>query len=212
MLPQNERVVVAAFPTIRDATTCVGKVVQSGIQVAAVELLDEVSMRCMNESGATEREWKEEPTLFFKFSGTETGVNEEIAIVQKLAEETGNTSFIFAEDQQESDDLWGARKTMLWGSQALKKNDSDRAWITDCAVPMSRLSDMIEETKKDLDAAGLVNGIIGHVGDGNFHCKQAGFCDLLVYHFADWCHPYWQRCCSTAKPSVSKPKPSFIGW
>lgn len=81
---------------IRGAAECVDRVVRKSIQVSAVELLDEVAMKCMNDSGATDREWKEQPTLFLKFAGTESGVNEEIAIVQDMAKSSGNTAFIFA--------------------------------------------------------------------------------------------------------------------
>lgn len=171
-LPQNVRVAVASFPTIRAAAECVDKVVQKGIQVAAVELLDELAIKCINESGATDREWKEQPTLFFKFSGTENGVSEEIAVVQDMAKTVGNTGFVFAEDDQEAEDLWGARKTMLWGSSAIKKHDDDQVWITDVAVPMSRLPDMIELSRKDLATSGLPAMIVGHVGDGNFHAAM----------------------------------------
>ncbi|KAK5174290.1 D-lactate ferricytochrome c oxidoreductase [Saxophila tyrrhenica] len=169
VLPQNERVAVAAFSSIREATQCVSRVVQSGIQVAAVELLDAVSVKCLNESGSTDREWEEAPTLFFRFSETENGVREEIAVVKGLAEGMGNKSFIFAEDEQESTDLWMARKTILWGTAAVEKNDDDKLWATDCALQVSRLSDMIEQTKADLESCGLVHCVIGHVGDGNFH-------------------------------------------
>lgn len=169
VLPKNIRVAVAGFPTIRAAAECVDRVVRKGIQVAAVELLDEVAIKCINESGATDREWVEQPTLFFKFAGTENGVKEEIKIVADMAKNSGNTDFIFARDEQEAEDLWGARKTMLWGTQALRNQDDDQIWITDVAVPLSRLPDLIEVTKKDLGKSGLPAVIGGHVGDGNFH-------------------------------------------
>ena len=34
---------------------------------------------------------------------------------------------------------------------------------------MSKLPDLIHETKKDLEEVGLVSTVIGHVGDGNFY-------------------------------------------
>lgn len=36
-------------------------------------------------------------------------------------------------------------------------------------VPVSRLPELVLETKRDLEEHGLVNTILGHVGDGNFH-------------------------------------------
>lgn len=36
---------------------------------------------------------------------------------------------------------------------------------------MSRLPDIIQQTKDDISQAGLLAGMVGHVGDGNFHCE-----------------------------------------
>jgi D-lactate dehydrogenase (cytochrome) len=36
-------------------------------------------------------------------------------------------------------------------------------------VPISRLTECISETKKDLATSTLVAPLVGHVGDGNFH-------------------------------------------
>jgi D-lactate dehydrogenase (cytochrome) len=36
---------------------------------------------------------------------------------------------------------------------------------------MSRLPDIIQETKDDISQTGLLSGMVGHVGDGNFHSK-----------------------------------------
>ena len=41
---------------------------------------------------------------------------------------------------------------------------------TDVAVPITRLPDIIEESKAALSDLGLFASILGHVGDGNFHC------------------------------------------
>jgi hypothetical protein len=37
------------------------------------------------------------------------------------------------------------------------------------SVPVSKLPQLVSETKKDLESVGLVHSIVGHVGDGNFH-------------------------------------------
>jgi D-lactate dehydrogenase (cytochrome) len=36
-------------------------------------------------------------------------------------------------------------------------------------VPFSRLADIIEVSKKEMDDLGLFASILGHIGDGNFH-------------------------------------------
>lgn len=51
---------------------------------------------------------------------------------------------------------------------ALRKEGSE-VWSTDVAVPFSRLADIIELSKREMDDLGLFASILGHVGDGNFH-------------------------------------------
>ena len=185
--PQNTSVAVATFPSIRQAADCVFKVVGAGVPIAAVEILDDVQMRCINDAGQTSRTWTEAPTLFFKFSGTPTAVKEHIGIVQKLAKASSSKTFEFARNAEEGDELWSARKEALWSVMAKKKQDSDHVWTTDVAVPISRLPDIIDETKADISQSGLTASIVGHVGDGNFHAivlyndKEHDVADGLVH-------------------------------
>ena len=167
--PQNETVAVTSFPSVRAAAQTVAAVMGAGIQPAAVELLDDVQMHCINESGSTHRTWAEKPTLFFKFSGTPASVKEQIGQVKVLASGFGGGKFEFAKNHTEAEELWSARKEALWSVMALKKRDTDKVWTTDVAVPLSALPEIIEKTKADIDASGLLGAIVGHVGDGNFH-------------------------------------------
>lgn len=167
--PQNTSVAVCAFPTVRKAADCVFRVVNAGVPIAAIEILDDVQMRCINDAGSTSRSWEEAPTLFFKFAGTQSSVKEHIAIVKDLAKKAGSKTFDFARSKEEGDELWSARKEALWSVMAQKKDSSDHVWTTDVAVPISRLADIVEETKDDLSKSGLTGAIVGHVGDGNFH-------------------------------------------
>ncbi|GAB1203976.1 hypothetical protein APSETT445_002624 [Aspergillus pseudonomiae] len=167
--PMNEAVAVASFPSVHDAASCVSEVVKRGVNIAAVELLDDVQMKCINTSQTTSRSWDEAPTLFFKFSGAPGEVKEKISIVQKLAENANKKTFTFARNSEEVDELWSARKVALWSILQMKQQPTDHVWTTDVAVPMSRLPDIIEQTREEISASGLLGGIVGHVGDGNFH-------------------------------------------
>jgi D-lactate dehydrogenase (cytochrome) len=167
--PEKVSVAVCTFNSIREAAEAVSRVVKASVPVAAVEILDDVQMRCINEAGMTERTWLEKPTLFFKFASTPTAVKEHIALTQSIAKTCGSKTFEFARNQAEADELWSARKEALWSVIAQGKADSQRVWTTDVAVPISRLADIIEETKTDIRKSGLIGSIVGHVGDGNFH-------------------------------------------
>lgn len=168
--PPHEAVAVCTFPTLRDAASAVREVVSRGIQVAAVEILDDVQMRNINTSGLTRLTWAEEPTLFFKFAGSDEHIVEHVAKrVGGITRANGSTSYTFASSEEERAELWSARKNALWSMLAQKRAPTDKVWTTDVAVPLSKLPDIVEETKADIERSGLLGSIVGHVGDGNFH-------------------------------------------
>ncbi|KAI3330691.1 putative D-lactate protein [Ustulina deusta] len=169
IVPEETSVAVVSFPTIRDAASAAAGVMQAGIPVASMEVMDEVQMKVINLGGATApRIWKEAPTLFFKFAGTKTSVKDNIGRVKTITKANKGSNFEFAKDEREQKLLWSARKEVLWSMLALRK-EGEEVWSTDVAVPFSRLADLIEISKKEMDDMGLFASILGHIGDGNFH-------------------------------------------
>jgi D-lactate dehydrogenase (cytochrome) len=168
VIPQQTSVAVCAFPTIRDCAATSAKVMRSGIPVAAMEIMDEVQMNVVNRAGATKKKWTETPTLFFKFSGTPGAVAEHVEQVRQISKQHHGGEFEFTVDAEEQKALWSARKESLWSMLALRKADEE-VWSTDVAVPMSRLAEIVEISKKEMDELGLFASVLGHIGDGNFH-------------------------------------------
>ncbi|KAF2021894.1 D-lactate dehydrogenase mitochondrial precursor [Aaosphaeria arxii CBS 175.79] len=168
VIPQDTSVAVVTFPTIRDAAAAASTVMRAGIPVAAMEIMDEVQMSVINRAGTTAKKWNEAPTMFFKFSGTKAGVQENVKLVKAIAKAHKSGDFEFAVDAEEQKTLWSARKESLWSMLALRR-EGDEVWSTDVAVPLSRLPDIIEISKKEMDDLGLFASILGHIGDGNFH-------------------------------------------
>lgn len=126
VVPEDLSVAVVTFPTIRDAASAAAEVMQTGIPIAAMEIMDEVQMRVVNLGGATApKVWKEMPTLFFKFSGTKVAVKENIGLVQRITKKNKGSNFEFAKDQREQKLLWSARKESLWSMLALRKDGEE---------------------------------------------------------------------------------------
>lgn len=176
VIPQQTSVAVCPFPSIRACAATSASVMRSGIPVAAMEIMDEVQMSVVNRAGAAKqtdggkapKRWAETPTLFFKFSGTPAAVAEHVEQVRAISAAQGGGAFEFTADEEEQKALWSARKESLWSMLALRKADEE-VWSTDVAVPMSRLADLVEVSKKDMDELGLFASVLGHIGDGNFH-------------------------------------------
>ncbi|MBN8873652.1 MAG: FAD-binding protein [Rhodospirillales bacterium] len=165
-IPEAMSAATCQFPTLRDAVETVIAILQVGIPVARMELLDEVQMAaCIAYSkleGLTAT-----PTLFFEFHGTEAAVQEQAQLAEAIAVDNAAQGFRWATDAAERGKLWQARHDAYWACLALKPGHKGIA--TDAIVPISRLDEAILGAKQDIEASGLTAPIVGHVGDGNFH-------------------------------------------
>eukprot|EP00173_Palmaria_palmata_P002418 Plantae.Rhodophyta-Palmaria_palmata.ctg2553.p1 GENE.Plantae.Rhodophyta-Palmaria_palmata.ctg2553~~Plantae.Rhodophyta-Palmaria_palmata.ctg2553.p1 ORF type:complete len:474 (+),score=123.95 Plantae.Rhodophyta-Palmaria_palmata.ctg2553:88-1422(+) len=164
-VPDHMSMARVTFPSVHAACEAVIKILQKGVQMGAIEIMDEVMVKAVNKYSALEL--PEKPTILFKFTGTESHVQDDIRVVKEITGRYTKEGYHFAKSKDESNELWGARKHAFWASQTYEEGKELMA--TDVAVPISKLADCIMETKKDLDASFLFCPIVGHVGDGNFH-------------------------------------------
>ena len=164
-VPEAISSAVCAFDTMEGAVETVMLTIQSGIPVARIELLDAVQMDAVNRY--SKLDYPVKPTLFFEFHGTESGVREQAETVGGLAAEFGGGDFQWATRQEDRSKLWQARHDAYYAALALRPGS--KGWATDVCVPISRLAECILETRRDIEASGLIVPLVGHVGDGNFH-------------------------------------------
>lgn len=163
--PEAMAAAVCDFETLEGAVNTVIQTVQLGIPVARIEFLDEVQIDAINRYSKLDYPLK--PTLFLEFHGTEKGVAEQASMVGELAAENDGGEFQWSDKEEEKNKLWRARHDAAYACMALRPGAG--MWATDVCVPVSRLAECILETRKDIDATGLLSPIVGHVGDGNFH-------------------------------------------
>lgn len=171
--PQHETVAVGQFPSVLLASQTVAELFKRGIRPEAIELLDEDMMHCTNYSGQLSKKWLEVPTIFFKVGGlNKRVVDETLEIVKKVSLENQCADFIIAKDKTEGDELFEARKNAFFSILDYGKNEIDedvRLWVTDIAVPLSRLPKVVDEIRELVVKSGFQSVILGHVGDGNLH-------------------------------------------
>ena len=164
-VPEAIASAVCPFATLAGAVDSVIRIIQMGIPVARMELLDEVQVKAVNaysKLGLPER-----PMLFFEFHGTDAGVQEQSGLVAEIARENGAGEFRWATKAEERTALWKARHEAWYAVGALRPGAVRLP--TDVCVPISRLAEAIAETRADIDRTGLLAPLLGHVGDGNFH-------------------------------------------
>ena len=169
IVPSHFGVATTAFPTVEDATNAATSMIRRGVSLAALELMDDVQMRVVNQTGGTSgKMWSERPTLFIKFSGSARTVEDSIEAARIISNEHRGSSFSAALDQPTMDALWSARKQALWAMLAVRP-EGTQIWSTDVAVPLSNLAEIVQKSKSDASQLGLFSSVLGHVGDGNFH-------------------------------------------
>ncbi len=170
LYPQPEAVsaAVCSFPTIAAAVNTVIQTIQMGVPVARVEFVDESGVKAINKHDKLSL--PEKPLLLFEFHGSEHGVQEQAEVVQQIADEHGAEGFEWATRPEDRSRLWQARHNAYFA--LLQLRPGSRAISTDCCVPISRLAECLLETKADCEREKIIHGIVGHVGDGNFHVQM----------------------------------------
>lgn len=164
-IPEATAAAVVSFPSINQAVETVIQVIQVGVPVARIELMDEVSVDAVNRY--SDLALTVAPTLFLEFHGSATGVEEQAETVKALTAENGGGSFSWSDKAEDRSKLWQARHNAYYAGLALKPDSM--GLVTDVCVPVSRLADCIRETKADLAQCSMPAPLLGHVGDGNFH-------------------------------------------
>ncbi|MDU0340822.1 FAD-linked oxidase C-terminal domain-containing protein [Bosea sp. ZW T0_25] len=166
-IPEAISAGVCPFPSVKAACDATIVTIQSGLPVARIELVDDVMMRGVNLH--SKLGLPETTMLFVEFHGSEEGVKEQAERFGEIAAEFGGGPFDWATKAEDRSKLWQARHDAYWAARTLRPGAESVA--TDVCVPISRLADCVEETKRDIEALGLIAPIVGHVGDGNFHTQ-----------------------------------------
>jgi len=171
-VPESMSSAVCVFESVKGAVDTVIQMIQYGIPIARVELCDALTIKGFNLYSGTD--FTEAPTLFLEFHGSQAGAREQAEATQALAADNGGGEFEWAQSTEARNKMWRARHDAAYSGKQL--HPKGRIWSTDVCVPISRLADCIEETRRDIEESKLLAPMVGHVGDGNFHLL------LLVDH------------------------------
>jgi len=164
-LPEAVSAATCSFPSIEAAVRTTIQLIQMGVPIARVELIDQHSVRMVNAH--SKLGLREEPMLLMEFHGTPASVKEQAETVQAIADEFGGQAFEWAMTPEERTRLWAARHNAYFA--AVQSRPGCRAISTDTCVPISRLADCLLTSVAEADASGIPYFLVGHVGDGNFH-------------------------------------------
>ena len=173
-VPETIAAASVQFQELSHATAAVQIILQLGIPLARIELLDALQMKaCIAYSKLSE--YSERASLFLEFHGTPASVADQVAQVEAIVREFDALPFRWATATEDRTALWTARHNAYWAARALAPGKE--SFATDACVPISRLADCIDACQALAQDSGLLTPIVGHVGDGNFH--------MLILHDAN---------------------------
>jgi len=189
-IPESIMSAVCHFPSLEMAVQTAQQVIQYGVPIARIEMLNKDQME-ISINYSKLKDIKAVPTLFFEFHGSETSNQENIKIVEEISNENNGSSFKWAKDLEERNKLWKARWDVYYSVKALINNG--RVYSTDVCLPISKITECVKFAEAETEKLGLRAPMVGHLGDGNFHVllpydpsqketykKIRDFSDLLI--------------------------------
>jgi len=165
-IPESIMSAVCHFPNLEKAVLTSQEVIQYGVPIARIEMLNKDQMEICIEYSKLEN-MNAKPTLFFEFHGSEQSNKEAIKIVEELSKNNNGSDFKWAESPEDRNKLWQARHDVYYAVKAQGKNV--KIYSTDVCVPVSKLVECINFAEIEIKKFGLNAPMVGHVGDGNFH-------------------------------------------
>ena len=164
-IPECTSAARVEFQNLNHCVNSVIEMIQTGLKLARMELLDGAALRAVNQYCGSQ--YPECPTLFLEFHGSEASCKEQALLAQEICQHNQGSEFIYSVNQEQKHALWHARHNAYYA--AIAQVPEGKGWVSDVCVPISKLAQCIEQTQQDLNQQQLHIPIVGHVGDGNFH-------------------------------------------
>ena len=165
-IPESIMSAVCHFPSLEDAVMTAQQVIQYGVPIARIEMLNADQMG-ISINYSKLKDIEAVPTLFFEFHGSESSNQENIKIVEELSKDNKGSSFKWAKDIEDRNKLWQARWDVYYSVKAL--NNNGRVYSTDVCVPISKITECVKFAEEQAKKFGVRAPMVGHMGDGNFH-------------------------------------------
>ena len=147
------------------ASAAVSDVIQSGVDVAKIELIDSLSAEITN--AYLDADFPNAPMMFVEFHANHN-IENEIDFFRSIVSEHGAIEIEISESDEGMRELWEIREEM---AEALEPYDPDLTPLTpgDVTVPMSEFTDLMAHISTLEEEYDLLIPCFGHAGDGNIH-------------------------------------------
>jgi glycolate oxidase subunit GlcD len=164
--PEAVRTLLADYTAIVDAARAVSAIIATGVVPAAMEMMDGPTIRAVEASiYAAGYPVDADAVLLVELDGLAAGLEEDVALVERLCREAGARSVRVARDEADRARLWQGRKKAFG---AMGRISPDLV-VQDAVVPRTRLPEVLAEIHRIAQETGVLVCNVFHAGDGNLH-------------------------------------------
>ncbi len=164
--PAFDRTATATFDHLEDAARAINAILASGVAPVSIELMDQLTMRCVEEATHAGLPVESEALLLFAVDGNhESIVEEDLETIATLARANGAREVRVASTPAESAKLWDARRAISPALARLRPHKLGE----DICIPRSELVSVLRSLREIGKRHNLILPIFGHAGDGNLH-------------------------------------------
>jgi len=164
-LPKARRAVLASFKTLEDAARAVSGIISAGIMPATLEIMDNVTIRAVEEYKKLGLPVDAGALLLLEVDGAAAQVEEEASEAISVIKSHGASDVQAASDADERDRIWEGRRASLAALARVRPTTV----LEDATVPRSALAEMVSQVNSIAAKYSLTIGTFGHAGDGNLH-------------------------------------------
>jgi glycolate oxidase len=159
------KTILASFTTIEDASEAVSAIIAAGIVPAALEMLDELMIRAINEGTGAGYPKDAAAVLLIELDGPAAEVEAQGARAARICWERGALEVRVAADDAERALLWKGRKEAAGAVGRL----APTYLLQDAVVPRSRLPEIMRKLLEISARHRVQIANVFHAGDGNLH-------------------------------------------
>jgi glycolate oxidase len=164
-MPERVETALAIYDSVEGAGRTVSELTARAIIPVALEMLDGVMLRMVEEATHAGYPLDAAAVLLVELEGLREAVEEQIGQVREICLTCGAREFRVARSPEERDLLWKGRKNAFGAVGRV----SPFYYVQDGVVPRTRIAPTLSFIRQVAEKYGLEISNIFHAGDGNLH-------------------------------------------
>lgn len=163
--PQTRLLTLAYFDDLIDAAKCVNNIINSGFMPSVVDLLDNTTIKTIENYNPVGLLTNKEAMLLIELDGFNESVKHELKILKDILLKSASSKIIQTETEAENENIWKTRRSAFSALAQLKPN----VVTEDIVVPRTKIVDFVKFCQSLSKKYEIVTAVMGHAADGNIH-------------------------------------------